>query len=213
MSNEIIRVDHQALEQVAGKFGSQSQAMAQMLHEVQRAYQPLKSGGWIGQGSTAFCNEMDSKILPALQRLIAALQQASRTTNEVRSLMREADQDASANFRNDNGNSGAGVLPGGIGNGALGSGGAGDIGANGTVDGGLGSGGGTGGTDPSGSGFGETGTGGSGLGETGVGGGGVDSSGGGGSGLGAGGMGDGSYGDNGAYGSSYGDDFTSGYGD
>lgn len=115
MSAEIIRVDHEALEKVAGTFNNQAQATNQMLQEVRRAYQPLKNGGWIGRGAAAFFAEMDNKIFPAVRRLAEALAQADRTTSEIRQLMHSADEDASANFKTNGAGAGNGALAGALG--------------------------------------------------------------------------------------------------
>ncbi|MBI1294621.1 WXG100 family type VII secretion target [bacterium] len=103
MSNEIVRVDHEALEQVTGKFGTHAQATTETVRAIQRAYDPLKNGGWIGQGASAFYAEMDEQIIPALRRLAAALDQAEKTTAEIRALMRSAEEDAAAHFKSDGG--------------------------------------------------------------------------------------------------------------
>lgn len=148
MGADVIRVDHDAMGQVANKFEQNSQKMAQMLQELQRPYQSLKDGGWIGQGATAFYAEMDSKIIPSLQRLIQALSQAGKSTNDISGVMRNADQEASSNFKdNGAGNGSAGGMAGAAG-GALGSGlgmGAGMGGLGGALGGGGGFGGGDGG--------------------------------------------------------------------
>lgn len=108
MSNEIVRVDHEALEQVTGKFQTHAQATSETVNALQRSYEPLKNGGWIGQGASAFYAEMDEKIFPAMRRLAAALEQAGKTTAEIRALMRSAEEDASAHFRNDSSGGGSG---------------------------------------------------------------------------------------------------------
>lgn len=180
MSAEIIRVDHQALEQVASKFGDQAQAVAQLLQALQKSYQPLKSGGWIGRGSTAFCAEMENKILPAVRRLAEALAQANRTTNEIRTIMRNADEEASSNFRNNDGPAGSGMDSAGVnstsnGNAASALGAAG-IGAAGLGGTGLSGAGGPGmGTDSAGASGAGISTGGAGSIDSGVGGGGAGS--------------------------------------
>jgi WXG100 family type VII secretion target len=144
MGADVIRVDHDAMGQVANKFEQNSQKISQMLQDLQRPYQSLKDGGWIGQGATAFYAEMDSKVIPSVQRLIQALSQAGKSTNDISGVMRNADQEASSNFK-DNGagsssSGGMGGAAGGMGSG-LGSALGGSAGLGGGF-GGLGGGGG-----------------------------------------------------------------------
>lgn len=133
---EIIRVDHEALTKVAGSFGKESAATAQMLQQVTQAMQKLQNGGWMGRGSEAFFNEMEQKIIPAVRRLIEALAEADRTTKAISQTMKGADEEASSGFRQDITNSGGG------GGSDLGNT---NGGAGGPVSGGVGSGGSTGG--------------------------------------------------------------------
>ena len=124
--SDLIRVDHDQMAQVAGKFEQNAQKTSQMLQELQRPYQGLKEGGWIGQGATAFYAEMDGKVIPSLRRLIQALSQAGQATNDISGVMRSADEEASSNFKQNEGGVGAaGGMLGGLGaamGGALGGG-------------------------------------------------------------------------------------------
>jgi WXG100 family type VII secretion target len=105
---EVIRVDYEALQQVAEKFGQQAEAIVAMLTAVRGSMNPLEGGGWIGKGSDAFFNEMNSDILPAVQRLAEALGEANQVTNKIVSFMQQADEEASASFRNGGAAGGAG---------------------------------------------------------------------------------------------------------
>ncbi|MCB9420414.1 MAG: WXG100 family type VII secretion target [Ardenticatenaceae bacterium] len=149
---DIIRVDYEALQKIADKFGQQSENTASMLQTVQGTMDPLEGGGWVGRGSDAFFNEMNSDILPAVQRLVEALAQAQTVSKQIHDLMQKADEEASSGFRGDAG-FGAGGRFGGAGAGIGGLGAA--MGAAlGRAFGGLGSGGGGawggGGFNPSG---------------------------------------------------------------
>ena len=43
----------------------------------------LKGGDWVGKGADKFYGEMDSAVLPALKRLITALETAQRVTRQI----------------------------------------------------------------------------------------------------------------------------------
>jgi WXG100 family type VII secretion target len=95
---DLIQADYQQLEQLASKFQSQSEAIRGMQQKLKSSMDPLKNGGWIGKGSDAFFNEMQDKILPAVQRLHDALGEASSKTKEIMQTMRQAEQDAASPF-------------------------------------------------------------------------------------------------------------------
>lgn len=98
MSDEI-RVNYEQLDQAAGKFASQMQAVEDMLQKVMGSFQDLENGGWIGRGSEAFISEMRGEVLPAVTRLINALNEGQQVTRQIAQLMRQADQEASSRFR------------------------------------------------------------------------------------------------------------------
>lgn len=98
MSDEI-RADYDRLEQVAGKFASQAQAIQQMIQQVRGSMDPLEGGGWVGRGSDAFFAEMNDEVLPANERLQQALEEASRVTKQIIQTVKQAEEEASSPFR------------------------------------------------------------------------------------------------------------------
>jgi WXG100 family type VII secretion target len=97
MADEI-RADYDQLEQVAHKFANQAQEIQQMIQQVRSSMDKLHDD-WIGRGSNAFFSEMRGEVLPAVQRLQQALEEANRVTREISHHMQEADEEASSPFR------------------------------------------------------------------------------------------------------------------
>ncbi|MCG3212083.1 MAG: hypothetical protein FOGNACKC_05730 [Anaerolineae bacterium] len=119
---DIVQINHEVLETIAGKFTHESEDVANMVQAVQNAMNRLKSD-WIGRGSDAFFKEMEGEILPALVRLVDALAQAGAVTKEINQMMQQADEEASSPFKDSSqAGGGAGVFGGG-GAGAFGGGG------------------------------------------------------------------------------------------
>lgn len=98
MSDEI-RADYDRLEQVAAKFGNESQAIQQMLQNVKGSMDPLENGGWVGRGSEAFFSEMNGEVLPASERLRQALDEANSVTKRIIQVVKQAEDEASSPFR------------------------------------------------------------------------------------------------------------------
>jgi len=99
MALDEIKADYQQLEQVASRFTSQAQIIEQMIQEVRNTMDPLENGGWIGRGSDSFFSEMQGEVLPACQRLLDALHEASQVTKDISATMSRAEDDACAPFR------------------------------------------------------------------------------------------------------------------
>ncbi|MFZ2487438.1 MAG: WXG100 family type VII secretion target, partial [Anaerolineae bacterium] len=61
-------MDYDRLAEVAAGFGRNAEAAAALQKAVQHSVEALQQGGWEGRGSVAFFTEMQSEIMPALQR-------------------------------------------------------------------------------------------------------------------------------------------------
>ena len=115
MTNDILQADYEALQAIAGRFGTTSQLTSQTLQRVAQRMQRLQST-WQGLGSAAFFAEMEGEVLPATRRLIEALAQAQKVTQQIAQSIRTAEADAAALFKGE-----------GAGQSATGSGGSSDI--------------------------------------------------------------------------------------
>jgi len=98
MSDEI-RANYDQLKTVVSRFMAQSQSIEELQKKVRSAMEKLEQGGWIGLGADAFFAEMQGVVLPAVDRLIKALADASRTTGEIATTIQNAEQEASGLFR------------------------------------------------------------------------------------------------------------------
>lgn len=99
MSNEIVQARYDQLDDIANRFARKAQEAAQMQQRILRDAQALQNGGWMGAGSQAFSNEMNSVVQPAMQRLIVALETASSTTKEIKQIMLAAEEEAARPFK------------------------------------------------------------------------------------------------------------------
>lgn len=98
MAAEEVKADYDQLDQVASRFANQSQEIQQMLQQVRNQMHKLKDD-WIGRGSDAFFREMEGELLPAVNRLQQALEEAGRVTKEITQVMQQAEEEASNPFR------------------------------------------------------------------------------------------------------------------
>lgn len=99
MSNYTIQARYDGLAGVASRFDNQAQSNQDLLTRVWQAMRLLEGGGWQGRGSTAFFAEMNGEVLPALQRLAAALDQARAVTLDIVRVIRQAEEEAAQPFR------------------------------------------------------------------------------------------------------------------
>lgn len=118
-----VRADHQQLNQLAQKFGQQSEAINALQQNVKSKMQVLEGRDWVGKGATKFYNEMNSSVLPSVKRLSTALAHAKEVTLKISKIMQQADDDVAALFRGGEAGKGGSAGAGGEGGGSGSSGG------------------------------------------------------------------------------------------
>jgi len=97
MTDEV-KVNPDELAEVQREFQNQSASIQEMLQKTRKSMDDLQPD-WVGLGSNAFFEEMEGEVLPAVQRLQSALEQASAVTGEILNIFQQADQEASSPFR------------------------------------------------------------------------------------------------------------------
>lgn len=109
MPSPRIRVDHDTLRVIGRSFVQQADATRNTQRQLKSAMGVLRGGDWIGQGASKFYQEMDSAVLPAVQRLTSALAEGARITDQISQLMKQAEEEAARFLRGDGtGGGGAG---------------------------------------------------------------------------------------------------------
>lgn len=94
-----VRTDYDSLAEIATIFNQQADGSRRTLQRLQQRMETLQGGDWIGKGAAAFYQEMNSDVLPAVTRLVAALEQAHQATQRISQIMKEAEDEASDLFR------------------------------------------------------------------------------------------------------------------
>lgn len=99
----IIQAQYDDLEEVADRFDRQLAAIEQLLHQVTCCLDDLEHGGWSGRSARTFFRDMEDETLPAVRRLIVALEMGSDDTRHIARLLAEAEEEAASVFRGDGG--------------------------------------------------------------------------------------------------------------
>ena len=85
------------MEELSKSFSTQADVVQQMFENLRNHMEDLKPD-WIGKGSDAFFSEMESEVLPAMQRLQMALEEGSQMTARVSQVIETAEQQAQSQF-------------------------------------------------------------------------------------------------------------------
>jgi WXG100 family type VII secretion target len=91
---EQIEIKYGTMAEIGRRLARCAEAVEALQQRIQQQVGNLENGGWAGEGSQAFFNEMNQAILPALQRLVQGLEAGDRTSQQIATLFREAEEAA-----------------------------------------------------------------------------------------------------------------------
>lgn len=89
----IFRASHDELPKISKTFRSESTHVKSSIDRLNRVVQVLEGGDWVGEGATAFYNEMRSEVMPALLRLMQALEMGATVTQQINQVIEEVEQE------------------------------------------------------------------------------------------------------------------------
>jgi len=95
---KIVRVDYDLIKKIGGSFRGQETATQDTIKKLKGVIEKLRGGDWIGLGSTAFLNEMDGEVMPAMDRLQKAMSEGERVSKEIERIQHEAENAIGAFF-------------------------------------------------------------------------------------------------------------------
>lgn len=97
MANQF-RGEYDVLNQLAGTFSQQADAIQGMTQRVKSSFNTLQGGKWKGKGSKKFFDEMNNSVVPACKRLEQALSQAASVTKKIANVAKTAEEQSSGCF-------------------------------------------------------------------------------------------------------------------
>lgn len=98
MVSSIIRMDYAEGKTCETCFSQHADSTRQLLNSLTRQLDQLAAGGWLGRGAQQFYAEMQEVVLPALERMAAALEEVRRCTQRIAQDFQKAEQEAGALF-------------------------------------------------------------------------------------------------------------------
>src|SRR5262245_10694604 len=108
MTASKIRTDYEQLTSMAQAFGQQAESTRSVASALLSTMQTLQGGDWVGKGADAFYAEMTAAVIPAMNRVVAAMNEAASTTAKISQVMKQAEDDSAALFRLDGTQAGEG---------------------------------------------------------------------------------------------------------
>jgi WXG100 family type VII secretion target len=73
-------------------YQKQNQQCEQTVGNIRQGMNPIQGGAWVGQGATAFIQEVISKLIPDIMQLIAAIAGFGGGMGKALNIMQNADK-------------------------------------------------------------------------------------------------------------------------
>jgi WXG100 family type VII secretion target len=111
MSASCIRMDYDEGRAIEACFAQHANNTRQLQAQVRSQVDSLAQGGWIGRGAEQFYAEMDNLVLPAMERLVTALDVAQQATRTIAQRFQSAEEEAGALFQGSAADSASAGIP------------------------------------------------------------------------------------------------------
>ena len=93
-----VRGDYDSLKQIAGSFNKEAESVEATLRDLTGKMDTLQGGDWIGQGANQFYQEMESQVIPHMNKLRDALAEAGKTSDQISKLIQDLEDHTSKIF-------------------------------------------------------------------------------------------------------------------
>jgi WXG100 family type VII secretion target len=95
---EKTELNYDQLQGFIKAFETEAEEILNLTKQTHSHVDHLHGGEWIGKGADKFFSEMHSDILPALNRLVQALNTASQTTRQIAEIFNSAEEETQGYF-------------------------------------------------------------------------------------------------------------------
>lgn len=97
--SDLISVDDKEAKKVALQFEQEAERVQRVFKQLQGDIDILKKGGWIADAADVYYQKMDGEVMPGVNRLSRALNNACDTTHRLMELFVRADEEACQHLR------------------------------------------------------------------------------------------------------------------
>jgi WXG100 family type VII secretion target len=94
------KLNYDEMQAIIKSLQSEEEEMKMLLSQTRSKVEALHNNQWIGQGADKFFGEMESTVLPKMEKLVMALDVAGRVANQIMQTIHQADEDTKGFFGN-----------------------------------------------------------------------------------------------------------------
>jgi WXG100 family type VII secretion target len=94
------KLNYDEMQAIIKVLQGEEEEMKMLLGQTRSKVEALHNNQWIGQGADKFFGEMESTVLPKMEKLVMALDVAGRVGNQIMQTIHQADEDTKGFFGN-----------------------------------------------------------------------------------------------------------------
>ena len=96
----IRKIHYDDLNTIIGKFRTEQQEIEGLYKQTKSKVESLHNNQWIGEGSEKFFSEMETMVLPAINKLAGALGHAADVAQKISDTIHRYDEETKGFFNN-----------------------------------------------------------------------------------------------------------------
>lgn len=94
------QVNYDEMQAIIKSFQQEEEEMKTLMTQTKSKVESLHNNQWIGQGADQFFNEMETELLPAMGRMVHALNMAGHVAQQMINTIHHADEETKSFFSN-----------------------------------------------------------------------------------------------------------------
>jgi len=98
MAARLRRVHYDEMSAIVKSFRTEQQEIEALYKQTKSKVESLHNNQWVGQGAEKWFSEMEGQVLPAVQRLIRALDYAGDTAQKIHETIHKHDEETKSFF-------------------------------------------------------------------------------------------------------------------
>lgn len=98
MAARLRRVHYDEMSAIVKSFRTEQQEIEALYKQTKSKVESLHNNQWVGQGAEKWFSEMEGTVLPAVQRLIRALDYAGDTAQKIHETIHKHDEETKSFF-------------------------------------------------------------------------------------------------------------------
>ncbi len=95
-----VQVNYDEMENIIKLMQSEENELRALLQQTKGKVESLHGNQWVGQGADKFFNEMEGTVLPAMGRMVQALDIAGNVAKQIIHTIHSADEGTKSFFSN-----------------------------------------------------------------------------------------------------------------